>query len=282
MPLSTEVAGRVEQVFADIGEAVPKHGKVACLDKTFVNIALAEEKNSVAQHQVDIDYFEKQVARYRQLVGKNNAAISQLDEYKRSLESSKRQAEAARLRQRRQEEKLKRHCLYAPPDWLLTERAVEPGQWLDVGGHVASLGNYAKLLVPLSLSVEELQALGQTQDQITVDLPDYDQVIPARIERISPEFDEKSRKTRVDLLLDKDMPVHRGGIRVDLNLNLPDPDDYFFISEKALDRRFEEVWLERTDGTRLRIEVLSGNASGQARIRSSQIKAGDQFKFLQP
>jgi len=282
MPLSTEVAGKVEKIFTDVGEPVPEHGQVACLDRTFVNIALAEEKNAIAQQQVDIHYFQKQVGRYRKLVGNNSAAISQLDEYIRNLENTKHQAEAARLRQQYQQEKLNRHCIYAPPGWLMTERNVEPGQWLEVGGHVASVGNYMKLLVPLSLSVEELRVLQQNGDRLRVLLPDYRQSVPARIERISPEFDEKSRKTRVDLVLEDALPTHRGGIRVDLTLKLPDPDDHFLIAEKALDRRFEEVWLERKDGTRLRVDVLTGTGNEQVRIQSSQIKAGDEFKLIRP
>ncbi|MGR8931541.1 MAG: efflux RND transporter periplasmic adaptor subunit [Gammaproteobacteria bacterium] len=282
MSLSTEIAGKVVQVFTDVGQPVPDHGKVACLDDTFVNIAIAEEKNAIAQNLVDVRYFEKQVARYRELVNKNSAAISQLDEVSRNLENAQRQAEAARLRHRYQQEKLKRLCVHAPPGWLVTARASEPGQWLDVGAHVASVGNYMKLLVPLSLSVEELSALWQIQSNLTVRLPDYDRTVPASIERISPEFDEKSRKTLVDLLVEKDLPVHRGGIRAELVLNLPDPSDHFLIDENALDKRFEEVWLERNDGSRMRIDVLTSNGNGQVRIRSSQIKAGDQFKLMRP
>jgi multidrug efflux pump subunit AcrA (membrane-fusion protein) len=33
MVLSTEVAGKVKEVLVDVGDEVPKNGKVACLDQ---------------------------------------------------------------------------------------------------------------------------------------------------------------------------------------------------------------------------------------------------------
>lgn len=280
MPLATEVAGKVAQVFADVGEPVPKHGKVACLDDTFVKIDLAEQKNVIAQHQADVDYYQKQVARYRELVGKNHAAVSKLDEFTRNLENARHSAEAARLRRQRQQQKWQRHCLYAPPGWLLTERAVEPGQWLDVGNRVAGVANYAKLLVPLSLTVEEMRVLQSIRQRLSVSLPDYGVTVPAKVELIWPEFDEQTRKTRIDLLLENDLPLHRGGIRADLQLELPDPAGYFFIAEAALDRRFEEVWLRRKDGSEIGVEVLNTSENGRVRIHAPDIKAGEAFIII--
>lgn len=282
MVLSTEVAGKVERVFADVGDIIPKHGKVACFDDTFVKIDINSVESEIGQYQNDILYFKKQVVRYRALVGKNSAAVSQLDDWQRQLGNAQRLVQQKKFEKQRQQEKRKRHCIKSPAGWYVTQRYVEPGQWLVVGSQVAKVGNYTKLLVPLALSVNELKILEKNQHSLFVSLSEYGQQVPATIERISPAFDEKSRKVQVDLLLEKNLPVYRGGLRVEVKLNLPDPSGTFLILAKALDKRFEEVWLERKNGQPLRVELLGYADNGQVRITSPEINIGDQFKILKP
>ena len=282
MILSTEVAGKVDRVFADVGDIIPEHGKVTCLDETFIKIDIDSAKNEIAQYQIDIHYFKKQVERYQKLVGKKSAAISQLDDFERQLGNAQRQAQLKKLKKYNLQEKQKRHCIKSPAGWRVIERNVESGQWLDIGTQVAKVGDYSTLLVPLALSVNELQALKKKQNNLTVLLSEYNQELPASIERISPAFDEKSRKIQVDLLLDKKLPVHRGGLRVEVKLDLPDPSGTFLISANALDKRFEEVWLERKNGQPLRVELLGNSENGQVRISSPEINTGDQFKIMGP
>lgn len=282
MVLSTEVAGKVKRVYADVGDIISKQGKVACFDDTFVKIDINSAKNEISQYQIDIQYFRKQVERYRALVGKKSAAVSQLDDWQRQLGNAQRLVQQKKFEKQRYQEKQNRHCIKSPAGWHVTKRYVEPGQWLVIGSQVAEVGNYKKLLVPLALSVNELRILEKNQHSLSVSLPEYGQQVPATIERISPAFDEKSRKIQVDLLLEKNLPVYRGGLRVEVKLNLPDPSGTFLILAKALDKRFEEVWLERKNGQPLRVELLGYADKGQVRIASPEIKIGDQFKILKP
>ena len=282
MVLSTEIAEKIKRVFVDIGDLVPRNGYIACLDDTFEKIDIQLMANEVAQHQVDIDYFRKQVNRYKKLVDRNSAAVSQLDEFKRELGNAVQLAQIKKLKKRRLQEKLKRHCIKAPQGWKMIERLAEPGQWLSVGDPVAKVGDYRSLLVPLSLSVSEMKALEHKQYDLKVKLPEYDLTVPSKIERISPSFDEKSRKIQVDLILEKQLPVHRGGLRVEVTLELPEPAGTFLISASALDKKFEEVWLERKDGSRISVDLLGYADHGLARISSYEIQTGDQFKSLHP
>ncbi len=282
MVLSTEIAEKISHVFVDIGDIIPNNGNIACLDDTFVKIDIRLMANEIAQHQVDIDYFQKQVHRYKKLVETNSAAISKLDDFEREFAISKHLVQIKKLKKRRLQEKQKRHCIKAPQGWKIIERLVEPGQWLNAGDPVAKVGDFRSLLVPLALSVSEMKALEHQQHELTVKLPEYNLIVPSKIERVSPSFDEKSRKIQVDLILEKKLPVHRGGLRVEATLELPEPAGTFLISADALDKKFEEVWLERKDGSRISVDLLGYTDKGLARIFSYEIKTGDQFKILQP
>ncbi len=280
MVLSSEVDGKVKKVFVDVGDTVSKNRKTVCLDDTFVKIDINSAKNEMAQHQVDINYYKKQVERYKDLVGKKSVAISQLDDFQRQLGNSERMKQSKFLEKKRLQEKQARHCIKSPSGWMVIERNVEAGQWIDIGSQVLTVGDYSKLLVPLALSVNELKVLKSDPDNIKVWLSEYKKDIPATIERISPAFDEKSRKILVDLQLERELPIHQGGLKVELKLKIPDPEGTFLISEKALDKRFEEVWVNPKGGEPLRVELLGHVDDGKVRITSPLIKNGNQFKII--
>jgi RND family efflux transporter MFP subunit len=281
MVLSTEVAGKVERVFVDVGDAVPRDKRVVCLDDTFSKIDIDSTKNEIELAKVDVTYYKKQVIRYKELADKKSASVSELDNMERLLGRAERKEKSKQLLKQRQQETLSRHCISAPKGWLTDERYVESGQWLDVGKPVVKVGDYSKLLVPFSLTVNELNTLEKNQQNLMVWLPEYKQSVPASVERISPSFDEKSRKVQVDLLLERNIPVQRGGLRVELKLNIADPSNTFLISTKALEKRFEEVWVNRKDGQSLRVDLRGNEKEGLVRISSPKLKVGDQFKMIQ-
>jgi multidrug efflux pump subunit AcrA (membrane-fusion protein) len=144
------------------------------------------------------------------------------------------------------------------------------------------VGNYAQLLVPLSLTVSELNALKDQQHNLLVRLPEFNQSVPAKIARISPAFDDQSRKVLIDLILENNLPVYRGGLRIEVNLKIPDADGTFLVSETALEKRFEEVWVERKDSSPLRVDLLGHTENDLVRIASPEIKIGDLLKILKP
>jgi hypothetical protein len=64
-------------------------------------------------------------------------------------------------------------------------------------------------------------------------------------------------------------------------LNIPDPKSTSFtISKQALEERFEEYWLQRKDGKKIRVKLLSDHGNGKVSISSHEIKLGDQFKII--
>ena len=281
MTLATEVSGKVSHIFVDTGDTIPSDGKVSCLDDTFTRIDISSTKNDIEQAKIDVAYYKKQVGRYQKLTDKKSASLNQLDDMKRQLGTAKRVEQRKRLLKQRQQETLSRHCIKSPAGWMVDERYIEQGQWLNVGNPIAKVGDYSTLRVPFALSVDELNALKSNERDLSVWLPEYQQQVHAIVERISPAFDEKSRKIQVDLLLSGNLPAQRGGLRVILKLMLPDPSHIFWISANALDQRFEEVWLHRKDGQSLQIELLGSAKNGQARVSSPDLKRGDQFKLIQ-
>ncbi len=281
MPLIAEEAGKVVDIFSDVGEAIPQAGQFACLDNTFISIDIEEAKNDINRHYNDIDFFKKEVARHTHLVNKQSASVSLLDNLKRNLENARRAHMEAHIRKKRLEERKLRHCISAHPGWLVIDRFIEPGQWVSIGDKVAEIGDYSKLDIPLSLSAIELASLKAKQDSLAVFFTDYKVKVPAVIHHISPAFDEKSRKILVELMINNNQTVRlQGGVRGELTIDIPYADNTFEIAKSALDERFGEYWLTKADNKRLRVKLISFLNDSTAVIESPDIKLGDHFKLI--
>lgn len=281
MPLAAEESGKVKQIYAEIGQPIPAQGNFACLDDTFVQIDIKSAQNEISQNGIDINYHKKEEARHQKLTKNRTVALNVLDGISRDLGKSRRAYSAAVIRKQRLQERKLRHCIAAPAGWLVIDRSIEPKQWVNKGDIVAHVGDYSRLKVPITLSAHELAALKSGQDSLELLLTDYNIKVQAEIERISPAFDEKTRKTQVDLLLKENLPEFHGGMRVEVFLKAPQASTSYTISKQALEERFEEYWVERKDGKRIRVKLLSDQAGGKVKIKSSEIKPGDQFKMKQ-
>jgi len=281
MPIASEISGKVTHIYADIGQPIPENGIFACLDDTFIKLDIASTQNSIAQHGIDLKFLGKQVSRHKKLVKTNSAALSLLDDLTRQKGNAYRAIQNEKIRKQKQQETKSRHCIKAPKNWKITQRKIEPGQWITAGVTIAQASDYNQLLIPITLTAEELQAL-QNQDKLSVYLPEYQQKIPVNIERISPEFDQQSHKILVDLVITDTSEHQRGGIRTELSLNVSDKLNNFLIPKDALDARFEEVWLTRKNGERIRVMLQGYADKNMAKISSAEIKTGDQFKQQNP
>ncbi len=281
MPLAAEVEGKVEKVLADIGDQIAKDTIFACLDDTFVKLDIKSAVNEIMLQKIDIDFFSKEVKRHEALVKKNSVSISALDRLKKDLGNAKNASNAAYIKKLRLKELADRHCVKAPFGWRVIARDVEPGQWVNVGEKLGEVGDYSKLVVPLTLSAAEFNALKQSQHDLKVTLLGHSARIPARIEKINPAFDEQSRKIQVELLLLGALAESRGGIRVEVSVNLPEAGTHtFFIAKDAVEERYEEYWVYKEDGSRVKVRYLGAQQDDKVKINSSDIKPGDRLKIL--
>ncbi len=276
--LVTEESGRCVEVTGDIGDRIPPGGIFAKLDPTFLEHELAGNRADQARLNSEIAYFKKQFDRFHKLVSKNMAAVSDLDEDKRDLESATHQLDRLKVEERRLTEHLRRANIHVPPKWSwnVISRDVEPGEWVNQGEKVALLGRFDVLLVPFALTFEELKVL-QAEDSIQLRLPELNTTASASIARISPDFDPETRKIDVDLEIAQGDFAFRGGLRTELILHLVDAAHAMLVPQKALLKAYEDLFLVRPDGKRVKVVFLGVADKDMARISSPEIKSGEHF-----
>ncbi len=280
MPLTAEISGKVEKVVARSGEAIPESGNFACLNDTFIRLEIKSVKNDISQHGVDINYYKKEVERHKKLVKRQISAVNILDGLNRDLSNSRLALAKAKITQERLQERKSRHCIKAPAGWLVIENNIEPGQWINQGDVLAEVGNYSELKVPLSLTFKELEALQRSKENINLYFPEKNLSIAAKIDNISPAYDEQTKKIRVDLGLKEKKTDYRGGMRAELKLAVEGSDNVFIIDRKAIEERYEQYYLQRKDGERIRVKRLNELDNNLVRISSPELKSGDTFKVF--
>jgi RND family efflux transporter MFP subunit len=276
--LSSEIAGQVLSMHGDQGDKTQAEQPVACLDPTFVDLELAGNRVERDSLRVDLDYFRKEVQRLRRLLEQNSSSQSQLDAAERNLAKTRLQIQSLEIAARTLEERKRRHCIHAPAGWRIIRRLVEPGAWIPVGQPVLEVGDYRSLRVPFALSPQEFRVL-QEGDELWLDLPQQRSRVQATLLRVSPAFDEASRKIHVELELSEGVADRRGGLRVELPLSLPLNSGAVQVPATALVQRYEQYWLKRADGEEVSVVYLgreTGDERDYVRVASPRIKPGDR------
>ncbi|MGD8907850.1 MAG: HlyD family efflux transporter periplasmic adaptor subunit [Chromatiales bacterium] len=279
--LSTEISGRVEEVNGDIGDLADAVRPFTCLDQTFIDLELDANREDRRALQVDHAYFSKEVERLRRLLARKSSSESQLDAVVRNLDKTGAQLEALKIASRTLRETKARHCIHIPEGWRIINRLVEPGEWINTGQPVVEIGDFRRLLVPFALSLEEYQALQRQGDALRLYLPQQGREVPANLLRVSPAFDEVSRKIAVELEIGEGVEDPRGGLRAELALLLPHNSGAVTVPASALIHRYEQYWLKRSDGEEVRVVYLGSGRGEQrdtVRVVSPEVKPGDRFQ----
>jgi multidrug efflux pump subunit AcrA (membrane-fusion protein) len=265
-----------------VGEKTQAETPFACLDTTFIDLDLDANRQEQAALQVDRVYYRKEVKRIRQLLAQNSSSQSQLDAAQRNLDKTQVQLKALEVAKRTLLEKKARYCITPPAGWRIIRRHVEPGEWINAGEPVVEIGDYRHLLIPFALTVEEYEALRLQGDALSVRLPQLDLEVPVTPLRVSPAFDETSRKITMELEIAETLSDSRGGLRAELPLKLPFDTGAVMLPASALLQRYEQYWLKRPGGEEVRVVYLGREASPdgeRVRVSSPEIAPGDRFQL---
>ncbi len=278
LPIASEVSGTVRSVYFDVGDELIGGQPLVCIDPTFIDLKIRQQESLNQVSLVDINYFQKQVQRFRQLVAVKKSAQSDLDGFERQLGLAQQNLAAQKVQLATLKEQKKRHCIVGPDHWQMVERQVEPGQWLGMGAPVAVLGDYRRLIVPFSISYDHLKLI-QNVPQLQLMIDDSEETLMAELHTVSPTFDPQSRKLMVELIIANSDGRLRAGMRAELIIQERLADNQFELPIEAVQKRYEEHWVKRQNGEEVRVRLLGTVPSNPdlLLIESSQITADEPF-----
>jgi RND family efflux transporter MFP subunit len=264
--LSSEVAGRILEINYDVGQVV---GELPFLDidPTFIDLQIDSTRQTLKQLKITlnkrrsrVDYLDKEFQRIEKLFRRGSSPESRRDSFQEDLDQARydRQTtavEIAIVRTRLQElmERKSRHTISAPAGWIVVAKLVEEGELVTVNTPVARVADYGSLVVPLSVSARELDAIQKLSPEFAVRLDG--RTARAAINWINPEFDEKTRKLAIELILRSYPGPRRGGLVCSLALKTAA--EGLWVPKQTVVSRYDNprVFLE-ADGTEVKVLVL--------------------------
>lgn len=268
--MSAEVSGRVERVNYEVGD--PIGGRpFAEIDTTFVDfdiestrVSLARMETRMRQSQSRIDYLTKELDRKESLFQKGrttevvrDAASQELDQalLEKEMVAEERRSLAIALEQLL--EKKARHAVRAHAGWIVTEKHVEVGEIVQPGTPLGVVQDFRQLVVPFSVSNEELRGIRQRGETFAARL----EGLPAEVSiyYVNPEFNEKTRKIDMQLLVHDTPGERRGGLLLTLPVTVESPG--MKIPADAVSNRYENPRVYREqDGIPVSIRILDSTA----------------------
>lgn len=280
--ISSEVGGKCLTVHAEIGTTIPGSGVLAEIDTTFIKLDIQANRLELESVKRQLKTERKMLARYRTLINKNSATEATLDEVTLKVDLHEMELKTLDNQYLRLQENLARHTITAPGGWTLISRMIEPEEFIQPGQIIGSVGDYSQLIIRLALSNSELVNLRQQED-IALYFPDLKLETVARIFRISPTFNEATKKIAVDLIIDNDERLGlRGGIRGEVRLLKPKEESYL-VPTSSLITRYNAHWLVKESGDKVRVLMLGSLDEGAtAIISSSEIGLSDRVLKVPP
>ncbi|MBF0243376.1 MAG: HlyD family efflux transporter periplasmic adaptor subunit [Desulfamplus sp.] len=250
--IASEVSGKIVKVNYEVGDAI-KSAPFAEVDTTFIDFEIQSTKIAIAKtdtqlKQIDsrIAYLKKEFIRKEELFKKGratevirDAASQELDQANLERQAVRQAKESLDVALNQLIERKKRHAIWGQSDWVVTQKMVEVGEIIQAGSALGVIHDFRQLVVPLSLSNDELQAIKRLGENFEALIENEPAV--ASIYYINPDFNEQSRKTDLKLIIldgEKNSKYeHRGGLSFTLPLSVQT--EGLKISADAVENRYE-------------------------------------------
>ncbi|MCP4116965.1 MAG: HlyD family efflux transporter periplasmic adaptor subunit [Desulfobacteraceae bacterium] len=229
--ISPEVSGRVTEVNYHVGDRIGGKPFVR-IDTTFVDLGMEHTRRSLARLDVRlksvksrIGYLEKEFLRVDLLHKKEHATEVSRDRAAQELEQAELELEGLAADRAVLEivleeagQKRLRHSITVPRGLAVTGRMVEVGEIVGPGMELARVSDYTELVVPLSVTGDELEAVrsmaGRVRGTLSGAPVDYS------VRRVNPRYDEGTRKLSLELVAKNYSGERRGGLKFTLALGV--------------------------------------------------------------
>lgn len=270
MNVASEVAGKVLRVQYDVGQTITNHPFVE-IDPTFIDFQIEQADLTLKKLKVSAErvasrtaYLETEFQRVSILLKgdattqtRYDAAAEELGQSRLELQATQLEINTLKTQLTELKERRRRYAISAPPGWVVVERRIEPGEIIAAGTLLARVADYGSLVVPLYVSGDELAALEEIEPT-TILLEGRPAM--ATLNWVNPEFDERSRKSAIELLIQDYNGRRRGGLLAEISLEVAAQGA--MIPKAAVQNRLDNPRvILKTDGTEIPIVILGENSS---------------------
>jgi hypothetical protein len=248
LTVSSEISGKVLKVHYDVGQSIGDKVFIE-IDPTFIDLEIELTLQNIENLDILIDqaasrvaYLEREFERVENLYkreltteARKDSALQDLEQASLMFTSRKKEKTILQTKQKELLERKVRHRIYAPKGWVVIERTVEEGEFIQSSTPLARVADYRTLVVPLSVTGEELRAMQSFSGPIEAMLEG--KPVTVSVNWVNPEFDEKTRKTAIELAIEGYDGMKRGGLKLIVPIRIKS--EGLHIPKNAVTTRYE-------------------------------------------
>ncbi len=287
LSVSSEVSGKVLRVNYDVGQIVGESPFFE-IDPTFIDFQIRSTRQSlkrvgVTQKKLEsrVAYLNREFVRIDKLHKGDRATEVKRDAAEEEWKQARFELDALALEQnilkttlKELRERKHRHSIFAPKDWTVVAKNAEAGEVIGLNTRLARVADYRTLIVPLSVSGEELAAIQKLPRDFDVTLEG--ETIQASLNWVNPEFNEKTRKLSIELLLHH-TGTARGGLR--FSFPLETEAEGFLVPKAAVISRYDNPRvIIKSTGESVNVTVLGESGEYFAIAEDRQLRLRTELK----
>ncbi len=287
--ITPEVSGKVIKFNYKIGENIDNKPLVE-IDKTFIqldinNIDYQLKKNEIEIKKIKskIRFLKKDFERKKKLKIKGRASEISFDTAQQNLEQAELTFSTLLITQsilrtnlKKLTERLKRYDIIVPQGWILTNKFAEQLEMVSPSKPIAEIRNYEYLTIPLSVSSNELEEIKRLK---IIRGTLNDTTVKAKINYINPRYNEKTKKTDIELIIKNSNKELRGGMLFKFNLKIKI--DAYKINKNAIDYGYEypRVYPAGLNHP-VNVEIIESENNCEIIKKTPKLKPGTELKNL--
>lgn len=291
--ISAKIAGRIEAVLVEEGQAVKAGDALVKLESAELANSFRAAKESVVKARINYDLAMADYNRYQMLSSQGAVSAQQFDNAAAKLKSAEADLASATANLDSAEKQYGNGTITAPVDGVVANKTATVGQVISPGAALMVVEDINQVLASINIEQKDLGRIkiGQ-QAAVTVDAYDG-KVFNGTIETINPEAGANSRMFRVKVKLDNESGALRAGMFAKVQLAAGEQAKVLTVPQSAViqkqglyyifvveDNKAVRRQAEIGEVTGETIQIKSGLAAGEKVIISSvnQLKDGQTVK----
>ncbi len=273
LQITIGVDGRLVQV-AEPGTVLATGDEIARIDTTPLDLQLAEQQAQAQRAAAQLRFLEAQLRRQQNLVKNNSLSANQLEQTESDRDVAASDLKIARVRIRQIEDQLARAAVRAPFDGIIVERLRREGEDVSRGTVLARMTDTRNLEVRV---FAPLRFAGRVRAGDALRLFGFESELTGTVRTVVPSADVRSQtfELRIDLPAENPWVI---GQLISAAIPMKTSRQTLAVPRDALILRREGTYVFRINdgGTAERIEVQTGDSSGELIGVEGSLEAGDQ------